>query len=179
MCNTCVLQWVWIVLQCCNVLQCVAVCCSVLQYIPVYSSGVELFVQSQWRSFWSFVSYLWLCFAAWCSGFELCCNVLQSVAECCRVLQCVAVCCSVLQCVAECCRVLQYGWTICTVMMADWFEPVYNTHTCGCVAVCCNNFQLCCSALKWVELFVPALRSDVFFWLVYNICSRVLACAWV
>jgi len=40
-------------------------------------------------------------------GFQLCCSVLQCVAELCSVLTCVAVCCSVLQCVAVCCSVMQ------------------------------------------------------------------------
>ena len=51
--------------------------------------------------------------------FDICCAVLQSVADCCRVLQvwcCISrgncelplsVCCGVLQSVAACCRVLQ------------------------------------------------------------------------
>jgi len=61
---------------------------------------------------------------------DVCCSVLQCVAECCSVLQCAAVCqihvfidntitrC-VLQCVAVCCSELQ------------------------CVAVCCSVSNIC------------------------------------
>ena len=96
MCKVCI--------NCCGVLQCVAVCCNVLQCVAVVLHHI----------------------CAWYALFvAVCCSVLQCVAVCCSVLQCVAVCCSVLcgassymckvciiccgvlQCVAACCRMLQ------------------------------------------------------------------------
>jgi len=70
-----------------------------------------------------------------CDMLQVCCSVLQSVAECCSVLQCVAVrsiriqcvssairsrcvavCCGVLQSVAECFRVWQCVAVCCSVL---------------------------------------------------------------
>ena len=98
----------------CGVLQCSEAQCNVLSFVAVC-----------------------------CSVLQLCCNMLQCVADVyvrasgrgwmgircvavvlqlccsgCSVLQCVAVCCSVVQCGAVCCSVLQ----LC----------------CSCVAVCCS-----------------------------------------
>ena len=67
-------------MECCSVLQCIAVCCSVLQCAAVCCNELQCVAE--------------------------CCRVLQSVAECCRVLQCVAVCCRELQSIAVCCSVL-------------------------------------------------------------------------
>jgi len=66
-------------LQCCRVLQCVAVCCSVLQ-----CCNAQLTCKTH-RCAHSTSLHLSL----------VCCSVLQYVAVCCSVLQCVAVCCSV------------------------------------------------------------------------------------
>jgi len=74
-------------LQCCSLLQCVAVCCSVLQCVAVYCSVLQ-YVALQ-------------CVA-------VCCSMLQRVAACCSVWQCVAASCSVLQYVAVCCSVLHH-----------------------------------------------------------------------
>ena len=76
----CVRLFAFLLLVCCNVLQCVAVYCSALQCVAVCRSvlqgvaGIAVFGEALSR---------------------LSSGVLQCVAVCCRVLQGVAGCCSV------------------------------------------------------------------------------------
>jgi len=73
------------VLQCCSMLQCVAVFCSISCH--TLPTPVHCVAES--------------CRATQCVA--MCCGVWQCVTVCCSVLQCVAVCCTV----AVCCSVLQ------------------------------------------------------------------------
>ena len=92
-------------IECCSVLQCVAVCCSVLQCVAVCCSLLQ-------------------CVA-------VCCSVLRCVAVCCSVLQCVAVRCSVLQCVAVCCSdmcvLIYFGAIAASVSRFEKSSDTFNT----------------------------------------------------
>jgi len=86
---------------------------------------------------------------------QMCCRVLQCVAECCRcgadVLQGVAVCCSVLQSCSVCCGVLQRdiegqkGKGV--ALRCNWVAVVLQM-CCRCVADVLQGVAGCCSVLQ-------------------------------
>ena len=156
----------WFEVDCCSVLQCVAVYCSVLQCVAVAVCGSEnYYLQEKVEYGWGIngTQQRW----AWHEVTADCSSVLQCVAVCCSVLQCVAVCCSVLQWIAvccECCIVLQ-----CVVVCSA------NRCVLLWVAVCCSVLQcaavdcgvlwvlqcvvVCCSVLQCVAVYLSALTS--------------------
>jgi len=138
-----VLQWIAV---CCSVLQCVAVCCSVSQCVAVCCNVCIVI----------FPVIVQLGYSA---------QVLQSVvAACCNVLQCVAVCkvavgsflwLSILEPQHRCCNVLQCVAAQCSVMQ--------------CVAACCSVLQVCCGVLS-SAIFQNGQSS------IQNALMRVVAC---
>ena len=86
--------------ECCRVLQFVAVCCRVMLCVEVCCSVLKRQLVPQFTT--ENVCDNGMCVA-------VCCSVLQCATLCCSVLQCVTVCYSVLQSITVCCSVLQWA----------------------------------------------------------------------
>ena len=123
--------------ECCSVLQCVAVWCSVLQCVAVCCIVLH-------------------CAVVQCVQSALvCCSVLQYVAAYCSVLHCVAVCCSVLQCcVLQC---------ICTFMCIHTLHTRSHTrtHTYTQKRTQTNALKKTCAQRLITRFTTPVLCNDV------------------
>jgi len=142
-----------------GVLQCVAVHCSVLyRYASMLLCEVPLLVG------------------------QVCCRVLQSVAECCSALQYIAVCCTGMR---LCCSVsFYYSWFICVAVHCSVLQCIaVCCSVLYCVAVCCTGMrtmllcelplvmcQVCYSVLKCVAVCCSVLQC------VAVVCCSVLQC---